>query len=243
MQNHLTDETASFVKRMVNVNEACQSFTGICEELAKANSAVKNATSELLISVNQTREDSKATRELVEAIQAQSDQSRSSMSELAGAASAIDQIAVVIGSIAMQTKLLSLNASVEAARAGEHGKGFAVVAAEVRELAEQTNSSLASVKKAIDELMQCSSDCTASLDAMAGKVAALIEKSERVDKSSGEQMNTCQELQRRTDDTAKHSNVVQTVFENIAEGAKSDLRTAQKIDELARREDISRLAG
>jgi methyl-accepting chemotaxis protein len=46
----------------------------------------------------------------------------------------------IIGEIARQTNLLALNAAVEAARAGDHGKGFAVVAAEVRKLAERSQS-------------------------------------------------------------------------------------------------------
>ena len=53
--------------------------------------------------------------------------------------SIVDRIAIV-QEIARQTDLLALNAAVEAARAGEHGRGFAVVAAEVRKLAERSQS-------------------------------------------------------------------------------------------------------
>jgi len=54
--------------------------------------------------------------------------------------------------LAMQIKLLALNASIEAARAGDAGKGFAVVAREVGDLADRSSSDVADISEQVEEL-------------------------------------------------------------------------------------------
>ena len=66
----------------------------------------------------------------------------------------ITSIISTITLIADQTNLLALNASIEAARAGEHGKGFAVVAAEVRKLAEQSQTAAKKVARIVGSIQQ-----------------------------------------------------------------------------------------
>lgn len=68
------------------------------------------------------------------------------------ASNEITDIVNVIGSIAEETNLLSLNASIEAARAGEAGKGFAVVASEIGKLAQTSTESVENIVQLITEI-------------------------------------------------------------------------------------------
>ena len=58
----------------------------------------------------------------------------------------------LIGGIAEETNLLSLNASIEAARAGEAGRGFAVVASQIGVLAKNSADSVAHITSLINEI-------------------------------------------------------------------------------------------
>jgi methyl-accepting chemotaxis protein len=72
--------------------------------------------------------------------------------DLADRSERIGTIVEAITGLAQQTNLLALNAAIEAARAGEQGKGFAVVAEEVRKLAEESQTSAASISSLIEEI-------------------------------------------------------------------------------------------
>ncbi|WP_176444633.1 methyl-accepting chemotaxis protein [Paenibacillus herberti] len=77
----------------------------------------------------------------------------------------IRKILDVLGGVAKQTNILSLNASIEAARAGVAGKGFMVVAAEIRQLAEQSKQSIGMVEEITGRIQQQMDETVASLAA------------------------------------------------------------------------------
>lgn len=63
-----------------------------------------------------------------------------------------DKIIKSVNNIALQTKILGLNASIEAARAGEHGKGFVVVANEVQTLSQYTENFASEISDILNKL-------------------------------------------------------------------------------------------
>ncbi len=70
------------------------------------------------------------------------------------AAKHIAQSVEEIRSVALQTHLLSLNASIEAARAGLENNGFKVIAEEVRKLAAEAEAAVAAIEARTQEVCQ-----------------------------------------------------------------------------------------
>lgn len=75
-----------------------------------------------------------------------------SIDEVGKASAEITNITEIIGNIADQTALLSLNASIEAARAGEAGRGFAVVATEIGQLANTSADAVHNIEGLVSQI-------------------------------------------------------------------------------------------
>jgi methyl-accepting chemotaxis protein len=117
-----------------------QALSQSASEQATGVEETSASVEEMSASVAQNSEHAKVTESIAAKASAEAAEGGQAVQATAAAMKQIAQKVVIIDDIAYQTNLLALNAAIEAARAGEYGKGFAVVAAEVRKLAERSQS-------------------------------------------------------------------------------------------------------
>lgn len=124
--------------KMIEVNE----INTVMDTSAEKVIAVSNQGTELM---KLLVEQSEATVEMINRIQDNSTKLRDSTH-------LIRSILSPMIAVNKQTNILALNASIEAVRAGAAGRGFIVIADEIRQLANQSNQSIQSVSKIIEEI-------------------------------------------------------------------------------------------
>lgn len=147
MVNNLTkftidvQEVADLVANgSLQVNRSAQSLAQGATEQASSVEEISSSMEEMSGTVKQNADNAHQTSAIaVQSAKDGAEGGRSVSSTVTAMRSIADKIRV-IEEIARQTNMLALNAAIEAARAGEHGKGFAVVAAEVRKLAERSQT-------------------------------------------------------------------------------------------------------
>ncbi len=184
-RGHVTNISAATNEATVTINEISENLAmtvGYSKEIDESASQTDDQIFHSVQAMNQSSESMTKTVKLMETLSKQSKE--------------ISSILSIIGEIAQQTNLLSLNATVEAARAGKHGRGFAVVAGEVKELAARTakatqeiESMVGSFQDGVNQIIKgvrVNADLNATLDEMLGgsttNIAGIIQSIQKISK-------------------------------------------------------------
>jgi len=124
------------------------------------------------------------------------------VSALRASSEQVGETLAVVERIAMQTRILSVNASIEAARAGEQGRSFGVVVEEVQRLADRTGGSTHEIETCVREMQTriAQVEAVAGLRAVEGSMAtscnvgAVQREVEGLNASAGDQLQSARVL-------------------------------------------------
>ena len=151
----MSELNATVDQLSVSVNEIAENATqlaGVVADTKSDSDMVESKMQETVAVSEKGRKDMERVGEALSNIEVSIHNLEEAVNKVGTASGEIVQIIKLIGDIADETNLLSLNASIEAARAGEAGRGFAVVATEIGTLAKNSADSVAHITELITEI-------------------------------------------------------------------------------------------
>lgn len=122
------------------ISDAAQNLSQGATQQAASVEETSSSMEEMSSNIQQNSDNANTTQNIAQRAAKDAEEGGVAVGQAVQAMKEIASKIGIIEEIARQTNLLALNAAIEAARAGEHGKGFAVVAAEVRKLAERSQT-------------------------------------------------------------------------------------------------------
>ncbi len=160
----MKDLNATVEQLSLSVNEIAKSATSLAEFVAETKDDGNDMSDRMTKTVDISRKGKAVMQDVGTAMQSIDGSVRKlqhAIDEVGNVSGEITDITRVIGEIADETNLLSLNASIEAARAGEAGRGFAVVASEIAKLAQTSMESVQNIDKLVLEIQTLIGDVIA----------------------------------------------------------------------------------
>jgi methyl-accepting chemotaxis protein len=222
MTSKLKEVVSSIRTAAININGASSQMSASAQQMSQSTTEQASSVEEISSSMEQmtanilqNANNAKQTEKIAKNATKDVSESNEAMVKTVSSMKTIANKISIIGEISRQTNLLALNAAVEAARAGEHGRGFAVVAAEVRKLAERSQTAASE----IDEVSAKSVDIAEKSGVLLENVVPSIQKTS----------DLVQEITSSSVEQNAGANQVNTAIQQLNQVVQENAATAEEI--------------
>jgi methyl-accepting chemotaxis protein len=205
---------------------AQQMSQGTTEQAASTEEA-SSSIEEMNATIRQNADNALQTEKIAMKSASDAQESGKAVFQTVSAMKDIAQKISIIEEIARQTNLLALNAAIEAARAGEHGRGFAVVAAEVRKLAERSQSAAGEISQLSSSSVQIAEQAGSMLAKLVPDIQKTAELVQEITASSKEQSGGADQI----------NGAIQQLNQVVQQNAGAAEEMASTAEELASQAD------
>jgi len=219
LNTHIDQQATSVTQSSSAIEEMMANIAAITQNLAKNTTNAK----ELTEASEQGRSDMGAVTE--------------KLREVARDSEGLIEISGVIGDIASQTNLLSMNAAIEAAHAGDSGRGFAVVADEIRKLAESSAAQsktiatvLNRIKSSVDTISSAADAVLGQFEDIDGKLKTLSERQTQIRNAMDEQSAGSKEILQAISQLNEITTQVKTGSDEMLSGSREVIRESKNLE-------------
>lgn len=196
--------SASIQNALEAVARTSERVSGFHSQVDEQNSVVEESTAAVnemsasLDSVAQITADKRSATEallhIAEAGLNELEMSNDAFQRVSKEMQSLFEINSIVGNIASQTNMLSMNAAIEAAHAGDSGKGFAVVAEEIRKLASSTADNSRIINENLTKIMNSMEQTTEHASRITARMTEIVTEIRQVSAAFAEITGSTSEL-------------------------------------------------
>ena len=224
----ITNASANVAAGSQELSDSAQQMSEGATEQAASVEETSSAMEEMVSNITQNTDNATTTETISQKAAKDAEEGGKAVTEAVTAMKEIASKISIIEEIARQTNLLALNAAIEAARAGEHGKGFAVVAAEVRKLAERSQTAAGEIGQLSTSSVDVAERAGTMLERLVPDIQKTAELVQEISASSREQNSGAEQINQS----------IQQLDQVIQQNAGASEEMAATAEELSAQSDM-----
>lgn len=228
----MTELNATVDQLSVSVNEIAQNATqlaGVVADTKEDSDKVEDKMRTTVEVSEKGKADMESVGNALHNIEISIHNLEEAVDKVGTASGEIVDIIKLIGDIAEETNLLSLNASIEAARAGEAGRGFAVVASQIGVLAKNSADSVAHITSLINEINGLVDDAVKQAGSSASDIESSADLIHIAVDTFDQIFQNIQETSHLIEDVVEKINQVDQVATNVAAISEEQAASSDEI--------------